>query len=211
MSRRIVIFDMDGTLVDSALDITTAINLVRDDIELKPLEVSTVVEAINGNHHGLAEIFYGTKEYQQEHRELFETYYHAECVKNVYLYDGVLNLLNTLNKNNIKCSVATNAPATFARRILDHVEISHYFDYIYGADSYKSKPHPDMLNTILSNYSYDNKQDLLPLMIGDSVKDIEAGHNAKIQTIHVKWGFSDEQFENSIKHPKELLEVLDIN
>ena len=83
MKTELVIFDMDGTLVDSALDITTAINLVRNDIKLKPLEVSTVVEAINGDHHGLAEIFYGTEEHKQEHRELFEAYYHAECVKNV--------------------------------------------------------------------------------------------------------------------------------
>ena len=211
MSRRIVIFDMDGTLVDSALDITTAINLVREDINLHPLEVSTVVDAINGNHHGLAKIFYGTQEYQQEHRELFEVYYHEECIKNVYLYDGIFDLLDTLNRHNVKCSVATNAPAPFARRILDHVEVGHYFDYIYGADSHKSKPNPDMLNRILSNYSYDDKQDLLPLMIGDSVKYIEAGHNAKVQTIHVKWGFSDDIFENSIKHPRELLKLLDIN
>lgn len=211
MSQRIVIFDMDGTLVDSALDITTAINLVRENIQLQPLATSTVVDAINGDHHGLAKIFYDTTEYKQEHRDLFELYYHEECIKNVYLYDGVLELLHTLNKHKIKCSVATNAPAPFAKRILNHVEVGHYFDYIYGADSHKSKPHPDMLNRILSNYSYDDKRDLLPLMIGDSIKDIEAGHNAKIETIHVKWGFSDELFKNSIKHPKELLELLDIN
>ena len=211
MSRRIIIFDMDGTLVDSALDITTAINLVREEISLSPLTTQTVVDAINGDHHGLAKIFYDTQEYKQEHRELFENFYHQECIKNVYLYDGVFELLTALNEHNVKCSVATNAPAPFAKRILKHVQVDHFFDYIYGADTHKSKPHPDMLNTILSNYSYDNTQDLLPIMIGDSIKDIEAGLNASMDSVHVKWGFSSEVFKNSIKHPKELLKLLDIN
>jgi len=211
MSQRIVIFDMDGTLVDSALDITTAINLVRKEISLSPLSQKNVVDAINGDHQGLSKVFYDTLEYKKEHRELFEVFYHEECVKNVYLYDGIFELLNTLHKHNFKCSVATNAPAPFAKRILEHVNVGHFFDYIYGADTHKSKPHPDMLNTILSNYSYDNAQDLLPMMIGDSIKDIEAGLNASMNSVHVEWGFSNEVFKNSIKHPKELLKLLDIN
>ena len=202
---------MDGTLVDSALDITTAINLVRDDIGLGNLDVQSVVDGINGDHQKLSKLFYETVEYKQEHRDLFEQYYHQECVKNVYLYEGILELLHTLHQHQIKCSVATNAPAPFAKRILKHVQVDHFFDYIYGADSYKSKPHPDMLNSILSNYSYDNNRDFSPLMIGDSIKDLEAGLSASINTVHVKWGFSSEEFENSIKHPNELLKLLNIN
>ena len=210
MSKHIVIFDMDGTLVDSAQDITSAINMVRREIKLSPLDKNTIIDAINGEHSKLAKIFYDTDTYVDVHREMFENYYHDECIKNVYLYDGVLEVLKDLKTNNAHCSVATNAPSSFAQRILKHLNIDHYFDYIYGADQYASKPHPEMIHAILSNYGYDKTKDCVPLMVGDSVKDVLAGENDSIKAIHIQWGFSKESFENSINHPRKLLEYINI-
>ncbi len=210
MNSKIVIFDMDGTLVDSAKDITTAINLVRDDIGLAPLPVKTVVDAINGDHINLAQTFYETPTYQDDHKDRFEIYYHEECIKSVSVYEGITEMLQELKTHHIKCSVATNAPAHFAKRILGHVEIDHFFDYIYGANQHKSKPAPDMLNAILSNYRYDDKQLSQSFMVGDSKKDIQAALNAKINAVHITWGFCKEEHDLSINHPEELLKLLNI-
>lgn len=211
MSQNIVIFDMDGTLVDSSRGITSAINLVRSEYNLGPLEPSTVIDAINGLHSDLPTIFYGTATYEVRHKELFEKFYYDECIKDLFVYDGIHEMLEILKENNISCSVATNAPASFAHRILKHVGIHHHFDYILGACGHKSKPNPEMLNTILSNYRYDKEHNRFSFMIGDSLKDIEAAQNADIRGIHIQWGFSDEIFQNSIKSPKDIIKLLDIN
>jgi phosphoglycolate phosphatase len=211
MSQKIAIFDMDGTLVDSSIGITTAINLVRKELSLEPLSVDVIIEAINGNHEDLAFIFYQTKEYDEYHKELFESFYHEECIKNLYLYDGIYEMLCKLTASGVACSVATNAPAKFARRILSHLNIDHHFDHILGADSHKSKPNPDMINTILSNYGYHKERNMFSFMIGDSRKDINAALNASINPVHILWGFSDEMHESSVKHPKEIVKLLNIN
>ncbi len=210
MNKHIVIFDMDGTLVDSAQDITSAINMVRHEIKLSPLNKETIIDAINGKHEKLAKIFYDTDVYVASHRDMFESFYHDECIKNVYLYEGVLEVLKHLRNNNVACSVATNAPSNFAKRILNHLNVDHYFDYIYGADHYTSKPHPEMIHAILSNYGYDKTKDYMPLMVGDSIKDVLAGENAFIKPVHIQWGFSKESLKNSIKHPEKLLDHINI-
>lgn len=211
MNQKIVIFDMDGTLVNSAQDITSAINLVRKEIFLAPIDKDTVVNAINGFHSNLSEVFYNTPQYLSHHRDMFEIFYHDECIKSVYSYDGIPEMLEALKSSDVRCSIATNAPAHFAKRILEHVNLLDYFDYVYGANLYASKPAPDMLNEILSNYSYHNSHTSHSFMVGDSIKDIQAAVNAEIDGVHVKWGFSKETHKNSINHPKDLLKLLDIN
>lgn len=209
MKQHILIFDMDGTLLDSRVDITRAINRVRHDFGLDPLSVETVVSAINSDQKNLAYIFYNTSSYEAPHRERFERYYHELCTQSVSLYKDIKILLQTLKEQGALMSVATNAPAPFALRMLKHLDAEHYFDYILGADCHKPKPNPEMINKILSNYSYDDKKHFLPIIVGDNQKDIEAGKKAGIRTLHVAWGFDKELRKNSITKPLELLKHLD--
>lgn len=208
MSEQIVIFDMDGTLIDSAKDITSSINYVRSTLSLEPLEVQTIVDTINSDHRNLAKIFYGTEVYQDKERDIFEAHYYDECIKNVILYPNIKELLCELRSQKVSCSIATNAPATFAKRMLSHLEVDHHFDYMLGADLHQSKPDPHMLNTILSNYGYDKNKHPQPLMVGDNKKDLQAGQNAGIDAVFVTWGFADLKVENSIDSPLQLLDLL---
>ena len=210
MSQQIVIFDMDGTLIDSARDITSSINYVRSKLSLPPLTTQAVVDAINSDHRNLAKIFYDKEVYASEDRDAFEEHYYDECIKNVYLYPQIDELLITLKSHKVACSVATNAPSTFAKRMLSHLNVDHHFDYMLGADTHQSKPDPHMLNTILSNYCYDNTKDPKPLMVGDNQKDLQAGMNAGIESIYVTWGFATLDQEKSIDTPLELLKHLNI-
>ena len=207
---KIVIFDMDGTLINSKKDITIAINHIRKiNHSLEPLQEDYVAEVINMQERNLPYLFYTTPTYEMRDKELFELVYKEQCVKNLFLYDGVLELLNDLVLAGVKISVATNAPSFFAKRMLEHLNIASMFDMIVGADMVKSsKPDPKMLKHILDFYGYDSKKDSA-FMVGDSEKDIQSAKNISIMPIFVKWGFSKSVLDCvEVDTPKRILDIV---
>lgn len=206
----IVIFDMDGTLLDSKKDLTISINFVREkNHDLFALSEEFVVDAINLHERNLSKLFYDTEVYEAGDRELFEWHYDLQCIKTVYLYDGVEKMIKALVESGVKISVATNAPTQFALRMLEHLGVKNCFDFIVGADMVKnSKPSADMINHILKNYGYDAKKDRA-WMVGDNSKDILSAQNASIEAIFAAWGFASTSEHIAIaKKPHEILEMI---
>ena len=208
--QRIVIFDMDGTLIDSKKDITISINYIRDlHHNLPPLKEDFVVEAINLEVRNLPKLFYATETYEERDRVVFEKHYAQQCTQNPYLYEGVLEMLESLEKADVKLAVATNAPTPFAKLMLDSLGVKDKFGIIIGADKVaSSKPNPEMLFKILDFYNYDASKDKA-WMVGDNSKDILSAQNAGIDSFFVTWGFSPTtEFENKIEKPEELLRAI---
>ncbi|OHD86743.1 MAG: haloacid dehalogenase [Sulfuricurvum sp. RIFCSPLOWO2_02_FULL_43_45] len=191
--KNIALFDMDGTLIDSGLDITLSINHVRlECYDLEPLSVQAVIDAINAPVRNLAELFYGNPIYEKRARDLFERHYHDQCIQNVKPYEGIPVLLEKLHQNGYLMGVATNAPSVFAKRMLEHLGLNSYFRLIIGADEVESpKPHPQMLNRHLEHYEFRSGTDYA-WMIGDNSKDMEAASRAGIPSVFAGWGFSSE-------------------
>ena len=208
--QKVIIFDMDGTLIDSQHDITVSVNHVRKEhYGLEPLTNAYVVEAINRYQRNLAYLFYETQTYEKHAMEAFEAHYHEQCTQNVYLYKCVREMLHFLNKNGFLLSVATNAPSTFARRMLGELNVDHLFDHIVGADMVEvPKPDKEMLSRILDAYGFAYGRDKA-WMVGDNSKDIEAARNASITAVFAAWGFSSEgEGDHFAKHPERLLEIV---
>lgn len=206
----IAIFDMDGTLIDSGLDITLSINHVRKvRYSLEPLSVRSVVDIINAASRNLAQMFYGTEVYEHEARTLFETHYYDQCVQNVRAYEGIGPLLEALKEKGFATGVATNAPSVFAKRMLSHLGLEDYFDLILGADNVDlPKPHPQMIKKHLEHHHYRSGTDNA-WMIGDNSKDMDAAKNAGIASIFARWGFSaDGKGDFDAEEPLELLRIM---
>jgi phosphoglycolate phosphatase len=208
--KNIAIFDMDGTLIDSGLDITLSINHVRAECyNLKPLSVNAVIDAINAPVRNLSEIFYGKPLYEEKARELFEGHYFDQCIQNVTAYAGIHDVLKILDENKVIMGVATNAPSVFAKRMLEHLELNSYFQLIIGADDVDSpKPHPQMLHRHLDHYAYHSGTDNA-WMIGDNSKDMEAATRAGISSVFAGWGFSrNGEGDFFISSPDTLVDII---
>ena len=207
---KIVIFDMDGTLLDSKKDITISINYIRDlHHKLPPLSEDFIVEAINMDVRNLPKLFYNTETYEERDRKVFEVHYSSQCIKNPYLYDGIRETLDKLVESGVKISVATNAPTQFALKMLTHLGVADMFDIIIGADKVSvSKPDPEMLNIILNHYGF-NETKGEAWMVGDNSKDMQSADNANIGSIFATWGFSpDGTHHTLINQPQEVLDIV---
>lgn len=194
---RLIMFDMDGTLIDSGFAITNTINYVRENLGFEKLEKSYILEKVNDPDINSSEFFYGTKEFTAQQTKLFEEYYNKHCLSDLVVYDGISKLIDDL-KGDFTLAVATNANSQYAHKMLNHVGLGHNFKTILGYDSVsKPKPHPEMVNKILDIHQISNVNAQL---IGDSHKDIMAATKAGVDSVLVNWGFSN--------HEKDAIETV---
>ena len=208
MMENCVLFDMDGTLLDSSEGIVKSVNFVRKEIGFHPLSKDEIIKYINDPKESLPKKFYNTDEYKKEHREIFEKHYFENCTHNLTPYDGARELLKSLEEHS-SLTIATNSWDFFAKKMLSHCEMEHYFDLIVGANTYKaSKPDPTMVNEIIKT-----KKAKKALLVGDSLKDAFAAKNANIPFIYVNWGYGSYEIKTpyiakSMEELKELIEQL---
>ncbi len=199
--KELIIFDMDGTLINSGNVISDTINHVRVNIGLEIMPKEILLSNINNPDINPSDFFYGTNTFTDEQIELFEKYYDKHCISDIVLYDGILEMLNNISSKYI-LTVATNASVEFANKMLNHLNIDNYFNFVIGANSVaKAKPHPDMLLKTLSNCGIlDHKS----ILVGDSLKDERAAKAANMDSILVNWGFTKHYGENIVNNAEEL-------
>jgi len=199
--KKSIIFDMDGTLINSGNIIANTINHVRVNSGLEPMEKSYLLENINNPHINTAEFFYGTKNFTNKHTKLFETYYEEHCISDIVLYDGIIELLEEL-KDKFIFTIATNASTIFALQMTKYLKIKHYFKDIIGVNEIeKAKPHPYMINTLINKHHFNKNHTIL---VGDSHKDLLAAKNANIDFILVNWGFSNHNKNDALHTVSQL-------
>jgi phosphoglycolate phosphatase len=190
MKKKLIIFDMDGTLIDSGNVIANTINFVRVNLGLEKIEKYELLKQLNNPNIDSARYFYGTSSFTDEQTKLFNQYYNEYCIKDIILYDGIDKMLEEISPY-FTLTIATNASIEFAEKMIKHLNIDKYFSTIVGSSCVKNpKPAPDMILKILKQYNMKQKDTIL---IGDSMKDKQASDNAKIDSILVDWGFSNYQ------------------
>jgi phosphoglycolate phosphatase len=205
-NEKLIIFDMDGTLIDSGDVITNTINHVREYFKLKKIPKKILLENLNNPDINSSEFFYNTKEFTSLQTEVFENYYNKHCHIDISLYDGIYDLLEELKSKNYILSVATNASSPFAIKMLKAMDIYKFFSLVVGANDVKNpKPAPDMLLYTLEKLDFRTTQAVL---IGDSFKDTRSAKAIDMKSFLVNWGFST--YENEITDIKQLKKGLNL-
>ncbi len=190
-----VIFDMDGTLLDSSSAMTYSVNYVRNIMGLEPIDKRYVEEQLNRPDGDLPMLLYGTKEYTREQQSLFRKHYLDNSPTFVKPYDGTIELLRYLKSKDLFLSIATNAPDFFAKHMLNSCGLEDFFTSIVGANNVKrTKPNPEMLELLCKKSSVCVEESIF---IGDSVKDEMAAKNANMEFIFADWGYGKSK---SAKH-----------
>jgi phosphoglycolate phosphatase len=192
--KPVLIFDLDGTLVDSKKDLTASVNYVRHQFELPTLTEGEIARFIGDGALMLIRRALGEKATEsgvQAGLQMFLTYYRAHMLDQTALYPGVKDTLDRLA--DCKLAVLTNKPVHFSCAMLDGLGIYRYFAAVYGGNSFdRKKPDPVGVYRILSDT---NGHRETTWMIGDSSVDILTGRNAGVTTCGVTYGYSTASFD----------------
>ena len=186
-----IIYDLDGTLVDTREDIAQAANHMRAQMRLRPLPDRAICGYVGLGLRKLVQSCLGTEEDRQtdEGMRIYRAYYAEHLLDHTVLYPGVREALQFFRLRHQ--AVVTNKPNPYSRQILEALGIAGYFFEIIAGDSeYAKKPDPESLLAIMSRQGVPAKETVL---IGDSAIDVETGARAGVFTIGVTHGFSDEQ------------------
>jgi phosphoglycolate phosphatase len=189
IEKKLIIFDMDGTLVNSSITIANAINYVRKNLGFEPMDEEHILRLVNDHTINPAQTFYHAKAFDADHEKWFSEYYSKNHETELVLYKGIKELLIALKEQGKKLAVATNAYRGSTIESLTHLEVFDLFDGIACYDDVlQGKPHPDMLYKLLDELDFTEDE---AIFIGDGPRDEMAAKEAKIDYIMVDWGFTD--------------------
>lgn len=188
-----VLFDLDGTLVDTLEDLSAAVNHMLTGFGRSALAVETIRQLIGKGSRDLTQRALQSSSAEEIERgmQLLIDYNSRNIAVHSRLYPGVPELLNGLSERGIKMAIVSNKNEALSRQILDVLGVAQYFAYICGGDTFPElKPSPLPLLHVTGQFGL-TKEDVV--MVGDSINDITAGNLAEIATIGCDWGFGGEQ------------------
>jgi len=194
--KELIIFDFDGTLINSIPDLTLALNKMLHFYNLSPLTVTDVTPFIGNGAKPLVKralrLAIQNKELSEEYiREAFDIYFSAykevTCDK-TYMYPGVFETLNYLKNKGYKMVICNNKPFGFIEPILNKLAIKHFFNNWIGEDSLSEKKPSATPLFYLANEMNISKEKCV--MIGDSKNDILAAKNSGMESIGVSYGYN---------------------
>lgn len=184
-----IVFDLDGTLIDSRRDITTAINRMRGDLGLPPLTLEVVVTMVGEGARLLVERALGpgfSPKQIDENLKKYLGYYDEVCLDATRAYPGVEAMLGELGRR-YPLALLSNKGEAFSRKILEALSLTGFFREILGGDSLPSrKPDPAGLYLLAGRLGVPVERLLL---VGDTWVDAETAHNAGCGFALVEWGF----------------------
>jgi phosphoglycolate phosphatase len=192
----LLIFDLDGTLVDSKKDLTSSVNHVRSTFGLAALPEDEIAGFIGDGAQMLIQRALGAEadaSNVQTGLQLFLAYYREHMLDESVLYPGVVETLKRLS--DCRLAVLTNKPIRFSQTMLEGLGILGCFAAVYGGNSFdKKKPDPIGIHQILQDT---HGQPENTWMIGDSAVDVLTGRNAQVKTCGVSWGYAVETFKHT--------------
>ena len=211
-SIKLLIFDLDGTLIESHRDILTAVNRTLEHFKISSVSEEEIKKIIGSgvfnciiqklSEHGINDI--------DQAKQIYEIIYSECMLQKTFVYSGVFEMLDSLNP--YKKVVLTNKSHDFVGPILKGLGLSEYFVNYYGKEAFeKHKPDPLPILKIAKEFGISSNEILI---VGDSKADILAGKKANSHTVGVSYGYGELaqlqelQADFLICHPSELMEII---
>jgi len=189
----LLIFDLDGTLIDSRLDLAQAVNATRVRMGMPPLDNELICSYVGNGAPLLMRRAMGEGASEARLREalrLFMESYTGHALENTTLYPGVQDGLDLLYGAGKRLAVLTNKPADVSRAIVAGLGVGERFFQVYGGDSFEfKKPNPIGVEALMNDARVDRA---LTLVVGDSSVDIQTARNAGVRSCGVTWGLKPE-------------------
>jgi len=211
MKPALIIYDLDGTLVDTREDIAAAVNHMLAQLGAEPQPVSEIVRYVGRGLRQLVADCLKTSSAERIEQaiKIYRGYYAEHLLDHSRLYSGARTVLEHFKGR--KQAVITNKPNPFSREILTGLQVAGYFTEIVAGDSgYPIKPDPASLVSIMQKNGVGAAE---TLFVGDSPIDVETGRNAGVFTVILTHGFAAESDIRSavpdavIGHFQELIEL----
>ncbi len=211
-----VLFDLDGTLVDTAPDFVHCLNIQRQRHRLDPLPALTIRAVVSDGAPGLIRLGFDLEpehpNYAERHSELLELYSEHLAVES-RLFEGMDEVLGWLEERRIPWGVVTNKPSTFTLPLMDRLQLSARCSATVCPDHVQQrKPHPESLFLAAHQLGVSPGDSIY---VGDHLRDIDAGRAAGMTTVAARYGYIGDpesvtrwQASHIIDHSNELLALL---
>jgi len=218
---RVLVFDLDGTLIDSALDLALAVAATLEFMKRPPISHDLIYSYVGNGAPTLIRKVLGpgaTEEDCQRGLEHFLSYYREHMLDNTVTYPGVREGLADLA--HLPMAVLTNKPVNPSVAICDHFGLSHYFFQNYGGNSFHTKkPDPHGIQTLIAEASAIAPRPITPaetIMIGDTDTDVLTARNSGAHSIGCTFGLkphslADAPPDHLADTPADWLQILGIN
>lgn len=194
--RRLAIFDLDGTLIDSKLDIAHGVNASRAELGLGPLSLELIGTYVGNGAPVLIRRALGPSASEAEVERglaFFLAWYAEHKLDNTCLYPGVRAALDRLRHAEVRLAVLTNKPVRISQAILEGLGVGGHFFRIYGGNSFpEKKPSPVGVDALIAESGVERFE---AVIVGDSSVDVRTARNAGVSVYGVTYGFAPESFE----------------
>lgn len=198
---RALIFDLDGTLIDSKLDLALSVNAALAEMGRRPLPHDLIFSYVGQGAATLISRALGEGASEEDclrGLEFFIKYYSVHKLDNTVLYPGVREALDALS--GMPMAVLTNKPVGASRGILRGLGLANHFRFVYGGNSFETKkPDPLGVETILRDFGATPSQ---AMVVGDSEIDVQTARNAGTWACGVTYGFGSHRF---VEYPPDIL------
>ena len=214
---KLLLWDLDGTLVDSELDLAHSVNAMLRHLKRPELPIEVVASYIGDGAPMLVRRALGDprdEEFLKSALEYFTRYYREHKLDNTLPYPGVVEALRAIReRSQLTMAVLTNKPVNPSREICKGLELSQYLTQVYGGNSFHTKKtDPHGAQVLMRELGAEPEE---TVMIGDSQNDVLTANNAGMYSVGVTYGLSPESLrvhppDVMIDRPEELLQVLEL-